>query len=367
MRYLLTADLQIQKGPRLLDVKRSLNFMRDYAIKEGIDNVMVLGDIYERNDIVAGSEEEDIFVEFISSLLMKNKSVYVLAGNHDIINEEQNVLGTLRKFSQGLCSKSLHVITEPFRRIVNGELPMLFIPYLTKGQIKESGMSYRQLMLHLIAGYAPKEPYILFTHCDITEAEPERGAYKRPDAISAKHDLAKIENLMWCFAGHVHKHQVMHNAMYCGSPVHTTFASGNDPKGFVDVWYDKGEIKWEFIQIPGRMQIELTFDMDDDEKEFVDQFCTTEDIPDSIVKLRLVYDYKKFDSDKASYIERALQENGAHYVMRTPMQKSASKLEEIEQDSYDDNIILEAYLNKILGIGKTDEYVELAQEYMSII
>jgi DNA repair exonuclease SbcCD nuclease subunit len=361
---LITADLQIQKGPRFNDIKFALNNMIDFIKKVSYSyiNTMVLGDIYERNDIISGSEEEAVFIDWISRI-SKYGHVYIIPGNHDLIDDNNNVLTSIKLLTDTF-SNNIHIIDKPCV-IEDDSDPYIFIPYLHKNYVRNAGKSYRDLFLTLLSGLEKQVNgnYHLFTHCDIAEAEPEKGQYLRPDAITIK-DLKKFDRMKYCFAGHIHKQQKLGNIYYCGSPIHTTFASGDAPKGFL--YYNTKVVK--FTELPNRMQLELEYNFEDNLDEFINTKCVGDEIPDAMIKLKLIFRPGEFDHEVANRILEILYHNGAYYVMKVPVKESSNSLINIVTDLTDDESILKNYLEKVNGIHLDDiiKYSEKAIDYLSM-
>jgi DNA repair exonuclease SbcCD nuclease subunit len=378
-RFIVTGDLQLQKGPRFEDACKALQFISTYAYDNKIYLIYILGDIYERNDIVAGSEEEVVFAKFLLRLVDIGANIFIMTGNHDIIDGSHNVLNSIRLLGD---QKNIHVITHPY--VEHMDTMSIHIPYIHRSMLVEAGKSYREYFIDTARALLNKlrrddqsinpsinpinlmKP-ILFTHCDIIGVEAEKGRLPKVDTPTADDIFALGVDI--CFSGHIHKHQVFFSdkdkkcktpIVYCGSPLHTTFASGNDPKGFIDVnRCDDGTCNWNFIQVPSRRQIEIECRDGKIDKPYID-------VNNAMIKLRLIYKKGEYDVVKVDEIKKDLYSAGAHYVKVVPIQESMSKLQDIKVDDASDMSILIQYLADVKGLpmDSISRLQQLAEKYM---
>lgn len=209
---------------------------------------------------------------------------------------------------------------------------------------------------------------ILFTHCDVVGATPERGSLPRMDAPTAE-DIDAL-GVKACFSGHIHKHQAFTGKkckteiVYCGSPIHTTFSSGNDPKGFVVCSMDSGKLDWEFVEIPSRLQIELTYQ----DGKLVDNLSDLFDYHGTMVKLHVVYNKGEYDAAAVSNIKEKLYSMGVHHVTIAQHQKSVAQLSNIDVSENTDPDILRRYLTDInkLPAGEVETLMYSANKYLGV-
>jgi DNA repair exonuclease SbcCD nuclease subunit len=336
-RRLITADLQLKKGPRFEDALRSLDFMIGYAREAKVNEFIILGDIYEKADIVAGSVEEVEFTKRILQLVYGGIYVYILLGNHDISDQDNHLFKTLAS----LELEGLYVIDEP---MCLGN--MIFVPYFHKYCATAAGLSMRSLMVNTIDGLVLKcedRPHLLMLHCDIVDAEPEKGKKIKTDALQ-KEDFKKWNSHVdFCFSGHIHKHQVIGprskpSIVYVGSPLHTTFASGNDEKGFVVFEEENDHRGWEFHQIPQRTQLEYQWDLSKD--------LEIEDgVRGANVKIKVVFSRRAYNLKRVKLLEESLYESGAYHVSIVPVQKSVSDVNNIITEETTDVDSFVEYIN----------------------
>ena len=79
---LALADIHIDKNNRPEDTLAVLRQIMQYAVKNKVDVVYILGDVYERKR--AYNSEKVIFEKFVKYLSDKEIEVVILSGNHDV-------------------------------------------------------------------------------------------------------------------------------------------------------------------------------------------------------------------------------------------------------------------------------------------
>ena len=85
MKFLHTSDLHIGKNVNgfsmLEDQKHILEQMKQIAMEEKVDAVVVAGDIYDR--AIPSTEAVELLDDFLTSLLAEKIPVLMISGNHD--------------------------------------------------------------------------------------------------------------------------------------------------------------------------------------------------------------------------------------------------------------------------------------------
>jgi DNA repair exonuclease SbcCD nuclease subunit len=360
-RFIVIADLQLQQGIRFEDACNALDYTTNYIEDNRIGNVFVLGDIYEHSNIVAGSIEEQVFAKWIKTLTKNGCDINILIGNHDIVDGKNNIFNAMKV----LVGNNILVFSEPMMDVIGWGV---WIPYIHKTMLTQAGQTYRQYFVDVATALVNRyidvhgSRPILFTHCDIVGAEPEKGKLPMIDAPTIK-DIEKLP-IRACFAGHIHKHQSLSTKMpiiYAGSPIHTTFASENIGKGFLDVldWHDDKVKEWKFVEIPSRKQWEISIDMNDPIVPVL------EDFEGAMVKLKVLYDRGTYDAAFINNYVKTLSSHGAYHVSVVRVQRSVKQLQELKIDN-DDASIIQQYLSDILKYDpdKVAHLTKIAEKYI---
>lgn len=170
-----------------------------------------LGDTFNDRkaiDIDVNNLAIDIFED-----ISKEIEIYALNGNHDLSKRTNEGTTSLRSFK---WIPNVTLITAPTLVKVNigsSEVSIIAIPYL--GNIEKENM--------LLVKHSSIADYALL-HTELSKMKMDNGmtitAGVNADAFKGK-----------IFSGHIHRRQEMGNAIYVGSPYHTTRGDIGDQKG----------------------------------------------------------------------------------------------------------------------------------------
>lgn len=167
--------------------------------------LIIAGDLHDTKSLVHGQVENRL-IEILSVAITK---VFILVGNHDLLNEKssENGLNYLRPYAE--------IISQP-QIFYPDEVPVLLLPYASKESIE----------------YTIKNLYkkidILIMHQGFMGAQ--MGDYIQ-DKTSIDPELVKDFTVI---SGHYHRHQTLGTVTYIGSPYTITYGEANDgPKGFL--------------------------------------------------------------------------------------------------------------------------------------
>lgn len=89
--------------------------------------------------------------------------------------------------------------------------------------------------------YAEKN--VLMAHLDVKNFVMDSGFI-----CQEGFDSKMFEKFDYVFSGHFHKHQIINNIVYVGSPYQTRFSERFDEKGFIVL--DTSDLNWQFIKYP---------------------------------------------------------------------------------------------------------------------
>lgn len=167
--------------------------------------LVIAGDLHDEKDIIRGKVANAL----ISLLKLATTEVYVLVGNHDLLNEKDKEHGL------NYLSPYAKIIHYPDSYLLKGT-QVYFIPY-------QSNSDDLKAILH-----TPPKDSILIMHQGFLGAY--MGDYIQ-DKSSISTDLVKDFKVI---SGHYHKHQTIGSVTYIGSPYTITFGEANDEgKGFL--------------------------------------------------------------------------------------------------------------------------------------
>ena len=238
MRFAFTADIHLSKygqdkieddsnlPERLHSIKASLYEMALYCKENGIENVVIGGDILHGKSVIYAIAQ-DILLQFLED--HKDLNFYVIDGNHDLSGKGEDVVSALRP----LATVGPHVKWISYKEVykLNDE-DIIFVPYsynVTQNVKKYSGR-------------------ILVSHFGLNEAVVNSGMSMVSDL--ALRDLVGRYQLV--LLGHYHKAQEFikddFKLYYSGSLIQLDWGEKNDEKRFLIVDTDTLDV----ISIPIR-------------------------------------------------------------------------------------------------------------------
>ncbi|MBB1063666.1 metallophosphoesterase family protein [Limosilactobacillus fastidiosus] len=245
MKFIHTADLHLDSPFRgLADMSTQIwqrvhrstftAFERivDNAIKEQVDFVLIVGDIYDRDHHSA--EAEDFFVRQCQRLNEHQIPVYLSYGNHDyqIVSERENSLPkNVRVFGNQVETKTLTLSN--------------------KETVSITGFSYgkRWLSVDQVSSFPSKTSadwHIGMLHGALAQNNPEQDHYA-PFTVA---ELLQKNYDYWAL-GHIHKRQVLNedpSVVYPGIP-QGRHKNEDGQHGYYLVQSDSGKLKNEFKAI----------------------------------------------------------------------------------------------------------------------
>ncbi len=155
-----------------------------------------------------------------------NVQVYILVGNHDLINEKAFEHGL-----QYLNNEHVHIIDRPVSIMLDKTL-VKCIPYQTSNEVFTSIVSQK---------YDSEK--LIFMHQGVQGAV--MGDYVQ-DKSSVHPDVLKDHKV---YSGHYHRHQTVGTVTYIGSPYTISFGESSDGlKGYAEIYDD---YSYTFIPLIG--------------------------------------------------------------------------------------------------------------------
>jgi DNA repair exonuclease SbcCD nuclease subunit len=263
---LVIADLHIDKNNRPEDTLAVLRQIMQYAVKNKVDFVYVLGDIYHRKRPY--NSEKAIFEKFVKYLSSKDIKVIILAGNHD---EDNDGVSAVEEF--GIL-----------------ELPNVTLKpnpcMVTLGR-------YNIWLGHMLVQGAKLGPV----------------DYQAHSPVSLQSILDKYSANIFLL-GDVHKAQKLNDnppVLYVGSPERTDFGERNEKKGFTLLTATDEELEYKFISLDTRPMIQFDLEYANLEAWLNNSgdYEKSPDTTDALIKVKITCDrdeYRKID-------EKAIKEH----------------------------------------------------------
>ena len=208
------------------------------ALSEQDKNVVVVvnGDIFEDNK--PSEKLISAFISFINYFFGMDIQVYVVVGNHDAINDPENLscLG-FKKLKKGYSYVKLieDIKTLNFATFDNGKLYLTFLPHISKAHLELAGGKYKTTQeyinkkcMKVMEVVKPGDQHIIFSHLNVEGLVPgsEENLLKKsrvflPDFLIMDEEPKDGRVKPTIIQAHIHKHQTMKNIYVTGSQLYT--------------------------------------------------------------------------------------------------------------------------------------------------
>ena len=319
MKILHLADLHLGKNvaqlPMLDSQKHVLNQAIDLCKKEGIKNIIISGDVYDRSIPPEGAVS--LLNDFLSEeILVKKIHVYMISGNHDSKERLACFNGILEK--QGLFIDSglsndlkmnKHVIEEEGLKVNVYSLPYLFPSEVRVLSEDETIKDFEKAVLKVLSNNEinDKEINILNAHYFVTgDNEPIRSDSETRTSVGTIEQISyKIfDQFDYVALGHLHcpQHIGREAVRYAGSPLRYSVDEIAQNKSFTivdiksknDITITEVPVKplYEFIYKEGSVD-ELTQNSEDKDYSIV-YFKLTDTTPVLNAAIRLKTKYPHY-------------------------------------------------------------------------
>ena len=308
---------------RLLDFKKSFEFMVDYAIRENLDLFVFAGDAYKNS--YPTPTHQRVLIKLFLKLLHHGIPVVIIVGNHDHPGSavKAHSLDVFYHIKHPLCvvfsrpgvttihtkSGSIQVIGVPW------PFPVLF----AKGK-KMNNEEIKAATLGAIAQcktYLHSDiPSILVGHLTMAGgvfSGSEKIMLEGRDPLFQIKDIID-DSILYTALGHLHKYQYINQKypeqnpiVYSGSPDRIDFGERNDVKSCCIVTVEVGKkTEFELVKIPCRpfyqIYIHIT-SIEEAKKAIVDELAKYSNIDEAIVKIRYSYDYQYIKYIDMSFLQ----------------------------------------------------------------
>lgn len=262
-KAIVTADLHIDINNRFEDTKAVLKQLATYAVKNKIDDIMILGDIYERRRPY--NSEKAVFEKFVKYLADEGLFVHILAGNHDM---DKDLVSAVEEFKI-LDLDGIYLYENP--TIIDFEGHKVFL-----GHFLVSG-----------AKLGPSD-------------------YQAQTPTTVKSILKEYEAELYLL-GDVHKAQRLHkdpDILYVGSPERVDFGERLEKKGFVLLEENEGILTYKSVELKTRPMVQYNIkNIKSWLKSDIDQRYK-----DAIVKLKITCNKEDFNTLKEVEIRNKVKD-----------------------------------------------------------
>lgn len=306
MKFLHTSDLHL--GKRLNDVSLIedqayiLKQIEKIAVSEGIDAVLIPGDIYQKAS--PSAEAMALFDEFLSDLVKANIKVFLISGNHDSEQRISYFSSLIRKAGVYSSEKFEGKLQQITLSDEYGEIVVSLLPFFKPVQLKrffpeEEIGSYDSAMAAILKNSEMDfgKRNIILAHQFITGSECSDSEEEIVGTLESM-NAAAFSAFDYAALGHIHKPQSFGEYIrYSGSPLRYSFSEISHSKSVVIIdLKEKGNTEIELVglrpihelrEISGNMADIMRMPYSEDHLRII---VTDEEVPpDAVVSLSTVF------------------------------------------------------------------------------
>ena len=312
MKFIHIADLHIGKRVNdfsmIEDQKYILEQITDVAAEEGVDGVLIAGDVYDKS--VPPAEAVGLLNSFVTRLVDMGLKVFMISGNHDSaerLSFAGDLLDNCGMYISPVFDGNVKKIT---MNDDYGELNVYMLPFVKPLNVKlaydiEQSMSYTEAVKYVLDNMDIDTNCrnIIVAHQFVTGAvkcDSEEISVGGIDNVDAN----VFEKFDYVALGHIHNPQTVlrDTVRYCGTPLKYSFSECRHQKSITIVELGaKGDVTINFrplVPLHDMMEIKGTFEQITDSDYYKnltldDYYHITltdeEDIIDVVGKLRSIY------------------------------------------------------------------------------
>ena len=254
---LVIGDLHID-DKWTIDTDETLEFISNIAFEHKVSDIVLLGDIYHRRDVLKDSTEERRFYKFLQSLSADSRNIYILVGNHDIA-EGNRVL--INELASSIVLPNIHIIsnyTKMDRDKVGFPYDIYFMPWC--GGHRNTLKQYFEGYLDILSKCP--NPFVVFGHIPFAEAfldKPSKISKNLPSIES----LEVIPKYKFGIFGDIHtKQNIGKRSSYIGAIRNINFSDSGE-KYVCLLHVNDDDVTAEDILLPSRNTQILELEYDD--------------------------------------------------------------------------------------------------------
>jgi exonuclease SbcD len=340
---------------RLLDYLGRLDEAIDYALEEGVDAVLIAGDIYKNRTPNPTHQRE--FARRIRRIRKAGLPIFILIGNHDVSPaagraHSIEIFDTLAVEGVTIADRAgVHVVETR-----SGPFQIIALPWvtrhmlLTKEELRLTSLLEVETMLlqridNFLRGAAerldPSMPTVLTIHGTIDGATvgAERQVMLGQDLILPKSFIA-LPGVDYVAMGHIHKHQALGAnppVVYPGSIERIDFGEEHEDKGVVIVELGQGGAQWRFHKLGARPFVTVDVDVrgSSDPQARIATAIEKQQLADAVVRVKVDATQEQASQLRVDEIQQQLEEGGAFQVAAITIEVERTKRGRLPGDERD--------------------------------
>lgn len=228
--------------------------------KEGIDRVLILGDLIHRRKYINFIVLSQMKEMFLSKLKERGITTHCIVGNHDSYYRNTNDINGIKllvgrsnpigkrkeeNIFVGADDPNFHIYTEEPVELELGSCKILMVPWINNGNYDSA-----------IEALENTDASIVMGHFDIKGFEMHKGAISEHGF-----PMSQFSRFNMVFSGHYHHKSSHGNIHYLGAPYEMTWSDYNDPKGFHI--FDTETKELDFIKNPYLLFVRIDYNDED--------------------------------------------------------------------------------------------------------
>lgn len=340
---------------RLLDYLARLDEAIDVGLGEGVDLVLIAGDIYKNRNPNPTHQRE--FARRINRLIGANIPVFIITGNHDISPS----LGRAHSVEifKALEVAGVTIADRPGKHCIEtraGPLAIIALPWvtrhslLTRDDMRLASFSEIEAMLrqrletfieHTAAEGDSDMPTVLALHATIDGAQvgAERSITLGQDLVLSK-GMVALSTIDYVAMGHIHRHQSLGEhppLVYAGSIERIDFGERSEDKGCVLVELERGAARWHFHKLAARpfVAIEVDARRSSDPQAHITSIIARQKLRGAVVRVEVKATRQQAALLDEDTIRKQLDEAGAFFIAAVVIEverEGRSRFANAEQD-----------------------------------
>ncbi len=340
---------------RLNDYLARLDEAIDYGLAEGVDIVLIAGDIYKSR--IPNPTHQREFARRINRIRGAGLPIVILTGNHDISPtagraHSIEIFETLAVEGVTIADRArLHVIETRA-----GPLQVIALPWvsrhalLTREELRlASFLEVEAMLLQRVdnflrttaEGLDPNIPAVLTIHGTVDGATvgAERQIMLGKDIVLPK-SMVALPGVDYVAMGHIHKHQTLGEhppVVYPGSIERIDFGEEHEDKGCVLAEIARGDTRWHFHKLAARPFVTIAVDVRNSPEPQARVAVAIEkrDLRDAVVRVKIEARAEQAPLLRTDEIQRQLEAAGAFNIAAIAIeveQANRGRLGETDRD-----------------------------------
>ncbi len=319
---------------RFVDYLERLDEALALGLAEGVDLVLIAGDIYKNRTPNPTHQRE--FARRIHRLRSAGVPVVILTGNHDISPAAGRAHSV--EIFDALGVEGVTIADRPHLHRIQtnaGLLQIIALPWVTRHTLltreELRGVSFAALDYELrrrlerfieekASQLDPDLPAIIAFHGSLDGAElgAERAMTLGQDLVLPRSVMAQ-PGIAYVAMGHIHKHQALSHdppMVYSGSLERVDFGERDEPKGCVIVSIEQGRTSWQFYPLAARPFVSIEKDVraSSDPLEQVRVLISRHDLHQAVVRLEVQVTRAQAGLLREEQMRAMLEEAGAFVI-----------------------------------------------------